>query len=341
MLTLNERKKLHRDFWEGKLEKPLLGVFLPCDTGYSGIDIDLSCDDVVEKNKRSVEFFKTSPDQRIPRCNVNFGPVFPVAVSGGKMEWDKHTSWAESDAASIDAVKPLVFNPDHPLWINYVEKFNALGAADFAETLLAPEGLLGPFDLIAALTGSELLCIECLMNPEKVAELAGAATDFWLEFYDINLDLLPESDGIATLFGMYCPGRGALWTEDFIALCGPEIYRDLVLPCDTRIAEALDTCYMHVHSGGIKCLEHILKIPTLSGVEISNDPNGPCLEVILEWASEAYRNGKSVMLSNWERHSIRKDVELILSRIDPSRTIVTLDAKDMTEARLWQQMFGG
>ena len=48
MLTLAERKKLHINFWEGKLEKPLLGVFLPFDTAYPSIDIDLSCKDMQE-----------------------------------------------------------------------------------------------------------------------------------------------------------------------------------------------------------------------------------------------------------------------------------------------------
>ena len=340
MQNLQERKKLHIDFWNGKLEKPLLGVFLPWDTGYPNIDIDLSCGDVVNKNRRAVDFFKNTPDQRIPRVNVNFGPVFPATIAGAKMEWDKDTSWAESDASSMDDVITPSLNPEHPLWLKYKEFFQALVAANFAETMLSPEGLLGPFDILAALTGSEILCMECLMNPEKVANLAKAATDFWIEFYDLNFGLLPEADGVATLFGMYCPGKGLLWSEDFIALCGPDIYRDLVLPCDLRVVEHTDTQYIHVHSGGIKCLEHILKIPGLAGVEISNDPNGPSLEEILEWAQEAYSNGKSVMLSNWERNSTKKEVELILSRIDPSKTIVTLDAKNRAEAEQWQKMFG-
>ncbi len=82
-----------------------------------------------------------------------------------------------------------------------------------------------------------------------------------------------------------------------------------------------------------------MQIPELSGVEISNDPNGPSLEEILNWAQEAYGQGKSVMLSNWKKRLERKDVKLILSRIDPSRTIVTLEAKDMEEAALWRDMF--
>lgn len=179
------------------------------------------------------------------------------------------------------------------------------------------------------------------MNPEKVAELASAATDFWMEFYDLNIAMLPDHDGVATLFGMYCPGRGVLWSEDFIALCGPDIYKDLVLPCDSRIVEHTDTSYIHIHSGGIKCLEYILKIPGLSGLEISYDPNGPSLEEILEWAQEAYRNNKSVMISTWERHIDKKDVELILSKIDVSRTIVSVDAKDMQQAEYWRDMFQG
>ena len=46
MLTLAERKQLHLDFWAGKLKQPLLGVFMPFASGYPGMDIDLTVDDI-------------------------------------------------------------------------------------------------------------------------------------------------------------------------------------------------------------------------------------------------------------------------------------------------------
>lgn len=339
MLTLKERKQLHRAFWSGTLKKPLLGLFQPFDSDLPGMDIILSPEDVVTKNRRAVEFFQTTPDQRIPLVTINFGPVFPIAVTGGEIKWDNHTSWAEPQVTSIDDVMLQPINTNHPIWLKYMELNQALVETDFFEAMISPAGLIGPFDILAALTGTELLCIECLVHPEKVANLAKAATAFWIDFYDLNLSIVPQSDGIATRFGLFCPGKGALWSEDFIALCGPDVYKDLVLPCDIQITEHLDTSYIHVHSGGIKCLEHILGIPKLSGVEISNDPNGPPLEEIIDWAQEAYRHGKSVMLSNWERHSSKKDVEFILSKIDLSRTIVTLDAKNTQQAELWSDIF--
>jgi hypothetical protein len=340
MLTLPQRKQLHRDFWDGKLDRPLLGVFLPFDTSFPDMDIELAAKDVVEKNRQAIEFFQNTPDMRIPRGCVNFGPVFPAGVGGCNVKWDQHTCWPESTATSIEDAMAPSLNLNHPLWMKYRERFQALVDADFAEAMLAPAGELGPFDLLAAFVGAELLCMECLTNPESVANLARAATDFWIAFYDLNMSLLSKDDGVATWFGLFCPGKGQLWSEDFTALCGPTVYKDLVLPCDVRIVEHTDTQYIHVHSSAIECLDHILKIPGLSGIEVSNDPNGPPLEAILEWAREAYDKGKSVMLSNWERKSSKADVEMILSRIDPSRTIVTLDAEDHAQAELWQSMFG-
>jgi len=339
-MLISEKKKLHTKFWKGELERPMLGVFLPYpEANYPAIDIDLPVKKIMEKNRKWIEFFNNTPDERMPCVWINYGPVFLGALAGAKMEWNNDTSWSRSLASSIDELTPPLFDKNDGLWQNYIAKFIKIKNSHFPNAIIGLTDFIGPFDILAALVGSEALCMDLMLKPEKIEGLAEKCTDLWLACYNEHFELLPEKDGTTDVFGLFCPGRGARWSEDFTALIRPDLYREFVLAHDTRLAANLDTSYIHIHSAGIKSLEHILQIPELSGVEISNDPNGPSLEEILNWAQEAYGQGKSVMLSNWKKRLERKDVKLILSRIDPSRTIVTLEAKDMEEAALWRDMF--
>jgi len=93
------------------------------------------------------------------------------------------TSWTESDVSSVNDIITPVFNPENAFWMNYKEKFQTLCDVDFPETMPTPAGVLGPFDILAGLTSSELLCIECLINPEKVLE----KTELWADMFRLGV----------------------------------------------------------------------------------------------------------------------------------------------------------
>lgn len=339
-MNKKEIKKLHENFWKGELKNPMLGVFVPNkDESFPSIDIDIPNEQFFRKVRSHIDFFRSTPDQRCPCAWVNFGPVFLGALAGAEMSWDNDTSWAENKCSDMNKISKPVFRPNSHWWKKYSAKFAALKKNLPENTFLGITDFIGPFDIMAALAGNETLCMEIMMNPEKVLELSKTSTEFFIDTYTEHWNMLDEHDGVTDVFGLYCPGKGLRWSEDFIALIGPDLYREFVLPEDKKIAQSFDTCYMHVHSSAIKCLEHILSIDELSGIEISNDPNGPALEEILEWAQEAYAKNKSVMLSNWQKKLSEKDVNLILSKIDHSRSIVTLEAESMDEAKHWKTMF--
>jgi hypothetical protein len=319
------------------MTRHLFGFFIPNPTAqpFPGMDQDAAPGVLVAKNRQATTWFNATPDERMPTAWVNYGPVFLAALAGGEIAWDSNTSWARhaSESTPLADLRISHFNPaDNPWWQRYLIHFQYLIDSDIPDAMLGLSDFIGPFDLLAALLGSERLCLEMIGDPDEIHRLADEATHFWLDVYNAHLSLLPDPAGTTDCFGLFCPGRGSRWSEDFIALVGPEFYRDFVMPCDVRLAKALDTSYIHVHSAALPCLEHILAIPELSGIEISNDPNGPPLEALLEWAREARRRDKSVMLSNWQRHLAAADHDLLVSRSSPDATIITLEAGSIAEA---------
>ncbi len=337
-LTVAACQALHRRFWAGTLDRHLFGFFIPNPAArpFPGMDQDLAEAELIAKNRQAAAWFNATPDERMPTAWVNYGPVFLAALAGGEIAWDNSTSWARhaDEALPLADLHLPPFAPDgNPWWQRYLRHFRALRAAGVPDAMLGLSDMIGPFDLLAALIGTERLCLEMMGDPDEVVRLGQEATRFWLAVHAAHFALLPDPAGTSDCFGLFCPGRGSRWSEDFIALIGPELYQEFVMPCDLVLAESLDTSYMHVHSAALPCLEHILALPALSGVEISNDPNGPPLGALVEWAQEARRRGKAVMLSNWQRQLSVADHDLLANGTSPGGTVITLEAPSVAAAQ--------
>ena len=102
--------------------------------------------------------------------------------------------------------------------------FRALAEADIEGALVSIEPPIGPMDMLAALVGPERLAMDMMDEPEAVAEKARDCVRLWHQVYEAQWDVLGRPDGVVG-FGVYIPGRSALWSEDAMALVGPRQFR--------------------------------------------------------------------------------------------------------------------
>lgn len=323
---VEEKILLHQKFWKGELEHPMRGIFANFASEYNfpSIDLTLSSEEISLKNKLQIQNTKEE-DDRMEFSFVNFGPAFLAALAGANFESDRNTSWAEpANFADLSELTISDFNSSHPLWVSYREKFLKVQEIN-SEWMMSLCDMTGPFDILAGVIGSERLCLEMIENSEQVKRLSDEATRFWFQVYDEHYSLLKEKRGTVDVFGLYMPGRGARWSEDFIALISPDMYEEFVLPCDIQIASRLDTSYIHLHSAALSSVDRILKNTNLKGVEISNDPNGPNLDTLIEAGKRVVEAGKSLMMSNWQRDLSSQDIEKILNSIPTHSLIVTYE----------------
>ncbi|HOK05297.1 MAG TPA: hypothetical protein PLN24_08605, partial [Victivallales bacterium] len=313
-------------FWQKKLDKAMKGIFSNYTEPYQfpAIDIELSSEDIFRKNLFRIANF-SEEDDRIASFLVNFGPSFLPALAGAKFEWDKNTSWAHPiEFTNITELKIENFNPETKLWQFYEEKFLTIQERN-TDWMMSICDMVGPFDILAGIIGTERLCIEMFENPDEVKRLASEAVKFWLQVYEKQYSILQEKHGTTDVFGLYMPGKGARWSEDFIALISPEMYEEFVFECDIELAKSLDTSYIHVHSAALSSIDIISKNPYLSGIEISNDPNGPELEELIKVGKKVVDSGKSLMMSNWQKDLSIKEIESIFNSIPNHSLIVTYE----------------
>jgi hypothetical protein len=338
---LSEKLALHLAFAAGELPRPLLRLFPPsggASSRYPNCDNDLRVEDVIAKGRLRAS--RRIDDDFFPVARVYFGTAMLVALAGGDFSCNGATTWAHPTADSAVGLEIPPLDEDLPIWRNYAKKFRALRDAEIPGVMLGLPDLIGPLDIAAGLLGSEQLAVDMMLEPESVAAMLAKCAELWKQVFDFHVrELGSVGGGMVTMFDNFMPGCSALWSEDFSALIGPETYRNFGMALDGDLARHLDSSILHVHSAAGRCLPAIKNIENLSAVEISNDPNGPPLANILEWAAEIQKAGKSVMLSNWEHPLSDSDVDTILQTLDPSRLLVTLQCADDAQAAGYRQKF--
>lgn len=346
MSVLEERIELHKKLWAGELCRPLLGFFAggrPA-APYPDIDIATPAGDLIGKYEREARWVNSLPSDRVAVARVNYGTSLAPALAGADFRYNDYTSWAiplGGQAEDLD-IPPL--DRELPLWRSYEEKLRCLAEHGVEGAVVTSGAMVGPMDILSALLGPERLCTEMMDAPDVLAQKADDCARLWLEVYEAHLEILGRPDGQAG-FGIYLPGRGCLWSEDVSALLGPAQFEQFLVPAVRKVAGFLDTAMLHTHSGALACLGLLAGIDELHGVEISNDPTGPPLEAVVEAGVALQATGRPVMFSNWERPLSEPQVETILDRSDPGRTIITLEVTGPEEAQHYHgkviERFGG
>lgn len=338
-MELEERIEVHRLFWQGEAPRPLLGFFI---TGggrreagqprYPHIDIDTPTADVVEKYRRSARAQRRRPGERVPGLCPNYGTSFLPALAGAEYRHDGHTSWCIPTGPSAAEIEIPGLDRDLPLWRSYADKLRALVEADIPGALVATGALTGPMEALLGLLGPEQLFLDMYDAPEAVQARAREFGRLWEETFRAQWEILGRPAGNVG-FGVFIPGRSCLFTEDGLAFVGPDQFERFFREPVRQIARLLEVPFIHTHSAGIDCYPPLTEVDELRGVEISNDPNGPPLEELIEAGVRLQSAGKSVMFSNWMRPLSEEQVDRLLHVPDPGRTLITLTVESEAEAR--------
>ena len=346
-LALAQKLYLHREFWRGKLRRPMLGVFHPVKfpsppppgERRCPFDFARSAAEIVERSRRAWARPPAGVDDRISAALVDFGVAFLTALAGGKFEYDHWTCWSVPIASSVTQLRLKPFCADDPLWADYLAKLRALRDAEIPNIAIGLPDMTGPLDMLSGLVGGQQLCMDMMTEPGAVADALAACLEIWQGVYRAHeRELGLQHGGTFNRFNLFTPGRGALWSEDFTALMSPGLYERFGQKIDHAIAAGFDCTFMHVHSAAGACLPLIAEIEPLSGIEISNDPNGPPIEKLLEWGRLVQAKGKSLIMSNWNRPLEDDTIRRILGSLDTSRLLITLQCTSPDQAEHYARL---
>jgi hypothetical protein len=184
------------------------------------------------------------------------------------------------------------------------------------------------------MVGQEALIIAIYEEPEEVLRRAEDALELFLEVHRRQMQMIRQAgftDGTVDWMSIWMDGLGACYSEDFSALVGAEQFREFFRPVNERLMAAMDCSMLHIHSGAWRCVPEILALPRLGAMELSNDPNGPALDKLIELGSRVQASGRALQMSNWEHPLPTADIERLLESLKPEGLIVTLQARTWDE----------
>ena len=122
-----------------------------------------------------------------------------------------------------------------------------------------------PIDCLAAMVGDAALCYLVVDEPDEVKRVARICADIWLELTRAWLDVtVPFAGGHFNQMGLWAPGTTNIFTVDASTLLSPDLYKELFVASDTRLAAGVDYPLIHVHAEANHQVEGWLEVPNLA-----------------------------------------------------------------------------
>jgi len=206
-----------------------------------------------------------------PQFWLNFGPGSIAAYLTGVLGYSGNTVWFEltqpmpwTDIYELGA-------EDHALWWRRT-RLAADAASRFARGrfVVGTADLGGIHDILASLRTTEQLIIDCVEDPDLVAEGALRMVEIWQGCYDELAEIIGGEGqaGTSSWMGLWAPGRWYPLQCDFSAMLSPTLFGKLVAPILRAQCDGLDHSIYHWDGPGeIPHLGHLLEIENLDGIQ--------------------------------------------------------------------------
>jgi hypothetical protein len=197
----------------------------------------------------------------------NLGPNVFAAFYGCPLEFSDVTSWAEPIVP--DYARPVALD-----WQNeHLKKLESLTSAALqacpGQFIVGYTDLHSGLDWLAALRGSEALCLDLLEDPVHVKTLTVRVTADFLKVYDHFADILRAAgQPSVTWMGIPAFGRMHIPSCDFATLISPRQFREFALPALVEEVQHMTHNIFHVDGKGVaRHLDAILAMPEVQAIQ--------------------------------------------------------------------------
>ncbi len=197
----------------------------------------------------------------------NLGPNVFAGCYGCHLEFGEVTSWAEPMLADYD--QPIAFD-----WQSeYVAKLDSLTRKALAicdgRFIVGYTDLHPGMDWLAALRGSEQLCLDFYDYPDAIRNLLDRCTADFLALFD-HFHALTAAKGQPSVSWMGIPffGRMHIPSCDFATLISPAVFQEYVWPVLRDEVVAMTHNIFHLDGRGVaRHLDAILELPNVNAIQ--------------------------------------------------------------------------
>ena len=258
---LKEAQERVNLWWDIKeADRPLLQIFAPREKPVFSLS---------GREPEDIHEYWTHPEVSLPRLfntlgNTFFGGeamplIYPVPgrivsitckyLGAPNLYIDESTTWSEPIIDDWNNAPPLVLDKDGEWWT--ITMRNMKLAAEIIrdnelECFMGLPDLNGPTEVLSGLRNPERMCMDLIMEPERVTEAARKVQDAWYEAWE-------ECSKIASPFGSYSSFMG-LWSDipatdlqsDFSSLISPDMFNEYIYPFVREQAERFPRTVFHL-----------------------------------------------------------------------------------------------
>jgi hypothetical protein len=197
----------------------------------------------------------------------NLGPNVFAACYGAPLEFGEVTSWAE----------PILNSYDQPVAINWQSEYlvkleslthKALQICD-SQFIVGYTDLHPGMDWLAALRGSEQLCMDFYDYPDEIKALQQqVTTDFLSVFAHFDVLLKRSHQPSVSWMGIPFLGRMHIPSCDFATLISPAIFQEFAWPALQDEVVAMTHNIFHLDGKGVaRHLDAILELPNVNAIQ--------------------------------------------------------------------------
>jgi 5-methyltetrahydrofolate--homocysteine methyltransferase len=273
--------------------------------------------------------------ESVPMVGPDLGPDQFAAFLGSDFEFSEDspdTDWVRQVVEDWDSFLPLRFDPEGRHWKRLLAWSRILAGHSEGRYLVSVADLHSNMDTLLALRGSERLCMDFYDSPRQVGEAMKQVRAFYQPAYDA----LYTAGGMGGVRGsggwapFWCPGKFATIQCDFLALLGPEISRQYVIPALEEEASFLDHCVYHLDGPG--CLPHLEDILAIGDIDVIQWVPGAGKPLMHEWLDvlkKCQSAGKGLQL--YDIHDLAT-VQKIARELQPEGLLYYVEVPSREEA---------
>jgi len=274
-------KKNARDWWAGKLSRPLIHMTL-FGRSPGRAEPKLSC---VAKEKTSYDLSVT-PEEIVDRWDYKLsgqeflGDSFPcvwpdfgagvlAAFMGAKAEPGEGTIWFHPDKDRELKDVHFAVNPDS-IWLRRIKDICRVAIARWKGMVqVGMTDLGGNLDVLSTFRPGEKLLLDLIDSPDEVKRLTWEEHAAWWKVFDeINAVLKPMNPGYTAWAPVFSETPSYMLQCDFCYMIGPKMFDKFVKPELEASCNKLGHAFYHLDGiGELPHLDSLLAIKELKGVQ--------------------------------------------------------------------------
>lgn len=245
------------------------------------------------------------------------GVPWTEAIAGCQIGTSDSSGWAHPPEISPEEWLKKDIDLQNNAWYHKLLEFGEKLAEFSAGRYPVTQPLFrGPSDLLHSILGHEEAVVTLVETPELCEKILLKCTNMFIDVLKGYNQVIPETKQgwLIGQYNIWAPEPCCRFQEDATSLHSPKIYKNYIRPCDESISRNWKYNLIHLHPASFYVLDELLKVKTISCVEISIDFDKE-VEEMMPQLKKIQETGKCLLLEGrfqWE--TIKKASEQIDSR---------------------------